>query len=364
MRDIQPTLTEELLRHFGDNTKVGSGDAYRVNTFRELVEQTAKLSFKNKDHLLFYRGQAKDYRNKAGGSTFYPSIYRGEYVLHRDMRRKFDVLEGAGKALVDLFEQKEIEGFKELKRRKAVQWSVLQHYEVCDTPYLDFTHSLRVACSFATMENEQDHAYVFVFGLPYLTNRITINSEHDLVNIRLLSICPPTALRPYFQEGYLAGTDEITHNYEHKTELDFNRRLVAKFQIPTAKSFWGDGFDPIPKLSLYPNNDPIFHLCKEIKDLADKGLQTGDIGEFLQKWAELEEKLISHVGDSTSRYPTMLDAIRIVSRESKIDSGMAAKLDSLRRFRNDLVHNPKKLNANQLRDFLQILEEVSSEIRL
>jgi len=60
---------------------------------------------------------------------------------------------------------------------------------------------LRVACSFATMDNENEFAYIFVFGLPYFTNRITINSEHDIINIRLLSICPPTALRPYFQEG-------------------------------------------------------------------------------------------------------------------------------------------------------------------
>ena len=69
-----------------------------------------------------------------------------------------------------------------------MQWSILQHYEVCGTPLIDFTHSFRVACSFAQLENESDRAYIYVFGLPYITNRISINSEHDLINIRLLSI--------------------------------------------------------------------------------------------------------------------------------------------------------------------------------
>lgn len=78
-----------------------------------------------------------------------------------------------------------------------------------------------------------------MFGFPYLTNRISFNSEHDIVNIRLLSICPPEAYRPHFQEGYLAGTDEITDNYERKIELDFNNRLIIKFELPVEKTFWG-----------------------------------------------------------------------------------------------------------------------------
>ncbi len=55
MRRIQPELTDELLKYFGDPTKVGSTDPFPVATFRELVEHTTKLAFKNKDHLIFYR---------------------------------------------------------------------------------------------------------------------------------------------------------------------------------------------------------------------------------------------------------------------------------------------------------------------
>src|SRR5687768_15007305 len=114
MRRIQPELTEELLKHFQDPSNVGSSEPYSVNSFRELVEHTAKLSFKNKDHLIFYRGQPEDYKNKAGNSSFYPSIYRGDYLPYRELANRFDILEGASKALVNLFEEHKIEGAKEL----------------------------------------------------------------------------------------------------------------------------------------------------------------------------------------------------------------------------------------------------------
>ena len=100
------------------------------------------------------------------------------------------------------------------------------------------THVIALACSFAQLAGIDPTCYVYVLGFPYPTNRISINSEEDLVNIRLLSICPPDALRPCFQKGYMAGTADATSNFETKTELDFRNPLIAKFAIPRAKSFW------------------------------------------------------------------------------------------------------------------------------
>ena len=203
MRSIEGKLTPVLEKALKDKTVAG-GLAFPVRSFRELVEYAAQLAYLNKDHLLFYRGQGQDFRNKAGSSTFYPSIYRGEYIPQAELNHRFDLLAGASRELIEEFKRKKIDGAKELSRKRYIQWSILQHYEVSATPLLDFTHSLRVACSFAQLANETDTAFVFVFGLPYVTNRISIHSEHDIVNVRLLSICPPQALRPYFQEGYLA----------------------------------------------------------------------------------------------------------------------------------------------------------------
>lgn len=363
MRRITPELTAELLEHFQDSHNVAGTEAFKVSTFRELMENTAKLSYLNKDHLLFYRGQRNDYKNRVGNSSFYPTIYRGDYVKISELRNKFDILEGAGKALVDLFESKKIEGYKDLKKREYIQWSILQHYEVCDTPLIDFTHSLRVACSFALMDvaderEKNDFAYVYVFGMPYFTNRISINSEHDIVNIRLLSICPPSALRPYFQEGYLIGTEGIKTNYDSKTELDFNNRLIAKFQIPNTESFWGEGFHKIPKESLYPDKDPIRELCDEIKIIARQELKSGDLGEFLKRWIEIEEWLVGHATKLTMKHVSVLEAIRILHKQGIITDHVVFPLHQLRTFRNQLVHDPKSLESLQVLGNIDRADEV------
>ena len=48
-------------------------------------------------------------------------------------------------------------------------------------------------------------------------------------------------------------------------QLDFKRRLVAKFEILIGDDFWGADLARIPEHSLYPKNDRIEDLCKELK---------------------------------------------------------------------------------------------------
>ena len=230
-----------------------------------------------------------------------------------------------------------MEGFRELSRKRYIQWSILQHYEVCRTPLLDLTHSLRVACSFAQLFSENAEAYVYVLGMPYLTNRISINSEHDLVNIRLLSICPPDALRPYFQEGYLAGTTDINYVYENKKELDFRNRLIAKFVIPRSQKFWGEGFDSIPWRVLFPRGDRVGKLCHEIQELVRNFQENDSITQFVREWASLEDLVIKRAARGTSMSLPTIEAIDILAQEGEIDEMRQNELHKLRRFRNRLI---------------------------
>lgn len=264
---------------------------------------------------------------------------------------------------MDRFKAAKIDGHRELRQKRYIQWSILQHYEVVPTPLLDLTHSLRVACSFAQMSSPDPTCYVYVFGLPYLTNRISINSEHDIVNVRLLSICPPSALRPYFQEGYLAGTADVTTEFDSKTELDFRNRLIAKFAMPRAKTFWGSGFDQIPESALYPKGDSILDLCRTLQtDLASE-LQPGQVGEFIKEWAKLEEYLLENARRVTERNVSLREAIASLSKRGLLGEEQAYMLDSLRRFRNAVVHQPTTVQPGALEEWLSTTRRLLRELR-
>ena len=280
------------LQDFIGSKTISEAPAYRVETYKELLNWVAKLATLNKDHLLFFRGQSNDHRNQNGSSTFFPSIYR-ERLKKDEVKLRFERLRHASKILVESFRSKKLDGYTDIRRKKHMPWSILQHYEVCKTPLLDFTHSLRVACSFAKLgKDNRDFGYIYVFALPYITNRISINSEHDIVNVRLLSICPPDALRPYYQDGYLAGTEDITTNYgKDKEQLDFKRRLIAKFQITFNISFWEEELSPIPRTALYPKGDKILTLCEEIKKFLEYEFRPEEIKQYFKLQSEYEEML-------------------------------------------------------------------------
>lgn len=360
MREIEGKLTVDLSEHYGDLSP-SKADAYPISTFTKLVHHVARLSCLNKDHVLLFRGQGNDYLNKTNSSTFYPTLYRGERISKDELDLRINALNSASSTLVQLLEQDGVEGTPEVKRRKYVQWSILQHYEVCPTPLLDFTQSLRVACSFA-LDGATADPYIYVFGLPYLTNRVSVNSEHDLVNVRLLSICPPDALRPYFQEGYLAGTDESLDDYESKNELDFNRRLIAKFRISRLAKFWGKGFSPIPRSALYPTGDRIAKLCEQITANAHS-TSSADIGGFLQAWSHLESYLMTVARLSKKRVVNTVDAIHAIQSMEILDSSMIERINRLRMLRNRVVHNPLDQKGTSLKQSTRELTDLVAKLQ-
>jgi hypothetical protein len=362
MRRIIPTLTAELDTHCGDKP-VWRVSAFPISTFRALVEHVARLAYANRDDLLFFRGQNKDYQSKAGGTTLYPAIYREDALPAREVRRRFDLLDQAARRLVEKFKAAAIDGHRELRQKLYIQWSILQHYEVVPTPLLDLSQSLRVACSFAQMRSTDARCYVYVLGLPYITNRISINSEHDIVIVRLLSICPPAALRPYFQEGFLAGTTDVTTDFDSKTELDFRHRLFAKFEIPRAQSFWGSGFEQIPETALYPRGDKILDLCAEIRAELRDEFAPGDLGEFIKEWVKLEDYLLTNARQRTERNISLREAIHVLAKDGVLSPETAWQLENLRSLRNAVVHRPDTVAASALRETLPLVRKLADQYK-
>jgi hypothetical protein len=262
-----------------------------------------------------------------------------------------------------LFTDRRIEGHRDVARKRYIQWSILQHYQVIATPLLDVTHSLRAACSFAQLASTDPTCYVYVLGLPYTTNRISIHSEEDVVNIRLLSICPPSALRPHFQEAYMVGTPDVTTNFDTKTELDVKNRLIAKFAIPRAKHFWNSGFERMLENALFPSGDAVEELCREI------GAQTREVergssnaGEFLLEWAELEKKLVPLARQLTERNVSVGEAIETLTRQKRLSREIATILHEIRKLRNAVAHSAGEVEPWMIDNAVTRLREVSRRL--
>jgi len=361
LQSIRPQLTEELAQHLSDRD-VWRMPPFEIDNYRDLVEHVARLSYANRNHLLFFRGQDKDYQSKAGGSTLYPAIYRSDNLPHAELEVRFRQLEAAERMVAKLFEERKIDGSRDVSRKRYIRWSILQHYEVVATPLLDVTQSLRVACSFAQIASTDPTCCVYVLGFPYPTNRISINSEEDIVNIRLLSICPPAALRPYFQEGYMAGTPDVTTSFQTKTELDFRNRLIAKFAIARAKRFWNSGFEATPRTALFPVNDRVEELCREVIMRTRQERGVGDMGQLLVEWAKLEERLLPRARQLTERNVSVRDALWALVQRGELPKDLAAGLDRIRRVRNVAAHTPGRLEGPEVDDALRDLRELLNRV--
>jgi hypothetical protein len=257
------------------NPKIRAGPGHRVETYYELAKKVAELQFLNRDYAILFRGQDRDYLSTRGNSTLKASLFRssGQRVPPPSLlEQRFALLRQAESDLVVRYVNERFLGFERLKRHRILRWAILQHYEVCRTPLLDVTQSLRIAASFASRKKGAGDSYVFVFGVPNLSGAVTASSEAGLQIVRLSSACPPEAARPHLQEGYLLGEYPEIADFEQKAqyayyEMDFGRRLVAKFRFDPA-TFWSSpNFPPAAEEALYPkeHRDRLLNLTEEMK---------------------------------------------------------------------------------------------------
>ena len=241
----------------------------------ELARRVAELQFLNREHVLIFRGQKADYVNNKDSTTLKPSLFReinGQNPDSVKLQYRFDALKVAENYLAEIYQRERYLGRDRLSRQRMLRWSIIQHYEICPTPLLDVTHSLRIAASFASIDAGSE-AFVYVLGVPNLSGAITASAEAGLQIIRLSSVCPPAALRPHIQEGYLLGEYPEMAEFEQKKhyghfEIDFGRRLVAKFKFDP-RTFWRNAdFPQVEYAALYADkNDPLFNIIQPIKNL-------------------------------------------------------------------------------------------------
>jgi hypothetical protein len=257
---------------------------HEVKSFLDLAQKVAELQYLNRDHVVLFRGQGRDYRNQKRYTTLKPTMFRPDRGLKSNpstsvLSERYESLERAESELVRQYELSEHDGADRLARQRVLRWAILQHYGVCDTPLLDVTSSLRVAVSFAALSSgsaKRRQAYVFVLGVPNISGAITASAEAGVHIIRLASACPPSALRPHVQDGYLIGEYPEVSSMSQKAqylhvEIDCGRRLIAKFRFDPEWFQEDRDFPLISKNALYPNvHDPLFNLTRDVKRAAER----------------------------------------------------------------------------------------------
>lgn len=348
-RKLTLLCDDENIKSKNTITSIVRGNAIEVSSFYDLIMEIAELSYKNPDVMLFYRGQNNNY-TKNNIATLYPTIYRADNK--GDINFDFKVLNEAALKLIDALkadDRIDSEELKEIRKIKLLQYSILQHYEVCKTPLLDLTQSIKVACSFAILNNEKNIGYIYVLGLPYINGRISVDSEEYITNIRLLSISSSAAKRLFFQEGYLVQTEfasDIENNIK-KDELDFNRRLLAIYKFKNNKQFWGEE-SPICENALYPNDDVMKEICNKIKgakyylsDKSNKSSNTKLLGDFLTLWSNVEN-YYNYKNRNTNNNTDN----NLILNKSYVHN--ESYLRALQAFRNKVIHKPELIKDDDL----------------
>lgn len=256
---------------------VRTSAGHEVANFYELAAKIAELQFRNRDYVLFYRGQQRDWianSQRHMGSMLRPTIFRrpNSPADSRWLTPRFERLKQIETRLVQIFKDNEFLGTEEITKYRILRWAIIQHYEIHSTPLLDVTQSLRIAASFASHGNDTNEAYLFVLGVPNVSGAITASAEAGLQTIRLSSVCPPSAMRAHVQEGYLLGEYPEIWDVEQKQnytlhEFDFGNRLVAKFRF-NPKKFWTKSgqFQKVGSNALYPSEsqDPLNAVAKQL----------------------------------------------------------------------------------------------------
>jgi hypothetical protein len=175
-------------------------------------------------------------------------------------------------------------------------------------------------------------------------------------------------LRPYFQDGYLAGTPDTTNDYETKSELDFTKRLIAKFAIPNEDQFWGQGLRGLSHAELYPPEDGMKELCDQIRideAILDQlpATEASVLGEFVATWAGIERLILRLAQRQEERIVSMPQAIRSLETQGWLAPWLAEEANRIRLLRNNVVHGHGFAPDVELRRAIASLTELRNHLK-
>ena len=159
----------------------------------------------------------------------------------------------------------------------------------------------------------------------------------------------------------MVGTPDITDDFESKTELDLRNRLIAKFEIVRAKTFWGSGFDPIPKRALYPSGDRVHEICKQLT-IEVESASADVFGQLLVEWAKFESLVLGPARQFTEKNLSIREAISSLATRGQLTPAMVSQLNQIRRVRNMVAHSIGQVSEGEAQRYLSELKQILPKI--
>ncbi|MCM2275660.1 MAG: FRG domain-containing protein [Candidatus Didemnitutus sp.] len=163
-----------MLHKGATNKEIRNGQGRDIRSFPSLAHAVASLSFYNRDHVLLFRGQGEDFRNLDDNTSIQPKIFRGyrnelRFEWHAIINDRYMRLVRAEELLVEAWKRNKLPDQLRIERHRSIRWAVIQHYEICATPLLDVTQSLRIAATFALRNAVDDEAFLYVLAVPQIS---------------------------------------------------------------------------------------------------------------------------------------------------------------------------------------------------
>jgi hypothetical protein len=238
--------------------------------YTDLVEKVSFFTVMNKRNAIYFRGQSSHL-------PIVPAIFRSRWksiggtifdIPNTDSARQkiYELLNGRiSEIVLNSCSKFPMPRRSTLEMFREAVWSVAQHYELWPTPLIDITPNLRAAASFA-LSNSSNTGNLYLFAMPPSTNSITFEADQHIVLARLQAVCPPVAMRPHYQDGFLAGRFPFIGPNPNKIDRqpnkvsDLTRRLIARIVLKDEYSasestggFWSTDFPRISTAALMPD---------------------------------------------------------------------------------------------------------------
>lgn len=97
--------------------------------------------------------------------------------------------------------------------------------------------------------------------------------------------------------------------------------------------------------------------------MASRELKSGDLGDFLKVWSEIEEIVTGLARHDKQRHLSFRQALNSIQSNYHFDKELYYQLDRIRTFRNQIVHKPKDIDSGAVLKFLHQAENALLELK-